>query len=68
MFHHTKPRYSINDLCDLLDIGRARLYADINSGRLQTHKVRKRRFSCPDDVDQYVALCRREGSEDNDSE
>jgi len=63
MFHHTKPRYSINDLCDLLDIGRASLYADINSGKLQTHKVRKRRFSCPDDVDQYVALLKQEGSE-----
>ena len=62
MFQHTKPRYSINDLCDLLDIGRARLYTDINSGKLQTHKVGKRRFSCPDDVDQYVSLCKQEGS------
>lgn len=62
MYQHTKPRYTINDLLDLLGTGRASLYADINSGKLQTHKVGKRRFSRPDDVDQYVALCKQEGS------
>ena len=39
MFHHTKPRYSVNDLISLLSIGRARLYADINAGKLATYKI-----------------------------
>lgn len=62
MFHHTKPRYSVNDLISLLSIGRARLYADINAGKLATYKIGKRRFASPEAVDNYVALCEKVAS------
>ncbi len=56
MFVHTKPRYSINDLMQLLSIGRTRLYRDINLGQLKTYKVDKRRFASPEALDEYVKL------------
>ena len=58
--HHNKPRYTINDLIFLLGIGRGTLYGDINSGKLATYKIGKRRFSDPLSVDEYVELCKRE--------
>jgi hypothetical protein len=60
MFAHTKPRYSVNDLLGLLSIGRARLYADINAGKLETYKVGKRRFTEPVALERYVDLVRKE--------
>ena len=54
MFSHNKPRYSINDLLGLLSIGRARLYADINAGKLETYRIGKRRFTSPESLDAYV--------------
>ncbi len=60
MFTHTKPRYSINDLLTLLSIGRARLYADINAGKLATYKIGKRRFAEPEAIDLYVETCKQE--------
>jgi len=54
VFQHQKPRYSINDLMLLLSIGRARLYTDINEGKLRTYKIGKRRFAAPEAVDKYV--------------
>ena len=63
MYQHTKPRYTINDLLDLLSVGRATLYAAINDGSLKTHKIGKRRFSCPEDVDAYVNRAKQEGCE-----
>jgi excisionase family DNA binding protein len=61
MFVHPKPRYSVNDLMALLNIGRNSLYDAINSGRLDSYKVGKRRFANPAAVDAYVALVEREG-------
>ena len=60
MYQHTKPRYSINDLLALLSIGRARLYADINAGKLATYRIGKRRFADPDALDRYVEQCKRD--------
>ena len=54
MFHHTKPRYGINDLIDLLSIGRNSLYKAIADGSLKTHKDGKKRFAMPEDVDAYI--------------
>jgi len=54
MFNHLKPRYSVNDLMALLSIGRTRLYADINVGKLRTYLVGKRRYSSPEALDAYV--------------
>ena len=63
MFVHTRPRYSINALLDILNIGRARLYADMRDGKLETYLVgAKRRFASPEALDAYVALCEREGA------
>jgi hypothetical protein len=59
MFLHTKPRYAINDLLSLLNIGRARLYADINAGKLVTYKIGKRRFTKPIELDRYVEECEK---------
>ena len=61
MFQHTKPRYTINDLLDLLGIGRASLYAAINDGSLATHKCGKRRFATPEALDKYVEICEQKG-------
>ena len=60
MFAHTKPRYSVNDLLGLLSIGRARLYADINAGKLDTYKIGKRRFAEPAALERYVEFVRKE--------
>jgi len=60
MFTHTKPRYSVNDLCALLGIGRASVYADINAGKLETYLVGKRRFAKPEALDKYVERCEKE--------
>jgi len=60
MFVHTRPRYSINDLLNLLNIGRATLYADIGAGKLETYLVGKRRFTEPAALDRYVELVRKE--------
>ena len=63
MFTHTKPRYSVNDLISLLSIGRARLYADINQGKLKTYKIGKRRFADPQALDSYVETCKQEAAQ-----
>jgi excisionase family DNA binding protein len=63
MFIHSRPRYSINDLLNLLDIGRATLYAAISEGKLETYKIGKRRFSSPEALDAYVELCQRDAQE-----
>ena len=60
MFAHSKPRYSIDDLTNLLSIGRTKLHAEIKRGRLKTYKDGNRTFSDPPDVDRYLALCREE--------
>ena len=59
MFVHTKPRYSVQDLMVLLSIGRTRLYADINVGKLKTYLVGKRRYTDPADLDRYVEACKQ---------
>jgi excisionase family DNA binding protein len=64
MFTHTKPRYTVTDMLALLGIGRSRLYADINDGKLLTYKIGKRRFAKPEALDSYVKEC--EGGPDNE--
>lgn len=60
MFNHLKPRYSVNDLMALLDMGRSYLYIAINTGKLETYCVGRRRFATPEAVDAYVELVRKE--------
>ena len=59
MFLHTKPRYPIQDLIKLLSIGRSRLYADLNVGKLESYKIGKRRFVKPEALDRYVEACEK---------
>ena len=63
MYEYKKPRYSINDLIELLGIGRAQLYEAINSGALQTHKIGKRRFACAEDLHNYLQWCKQESQQ-----
>ena len=44
----------------LLSMGRTRLYADINAGKLQTYLVGKRRYTDPADLDRYVEACKQD--------
>ena len=60
MFVHQKPRYSVTDLMALLSIGRSYLYVAINTGKLDSYLVGKRRFASPEAVDAYVDLIRKE--------
>ena len=60
MFVHTKLRYSIKDLETLLGIGRTKINSEMNQGRLGYFKDGGRKFSGPDDVDRYNALCQEE--------
>ncbi len=60
MFIHTKPRYSINDLLSMFNIGRARLYEDIQNQKLKTYLVGRRRFASPEAVDDYTKTCEQE--------
>lgn len=62
MFQHYKPRYTIEDMLKLLSIGRARLYSDINQGKLETYKIGKRRFVDPQELDNYVEACKQEAT------
>ena len=65
MFKHTKPRYSLSDLSDLLGIGRTKVHAEIKRGRIKTYKDGNRTFSDPPDLDDYVALCRSESESES---
>ena len=60
MFVHQKPRYSVTDLMALLSIGRSNLYMALNTGKLESYKIGKRRFAAPEAVDAYVDLVREE--------
>ncbi len=60
MFVHQKPRYSVTDLMALLSIGRSNLYVALNTGKLESYKIGKRRFAAPEAVDAYVDLVRKE--------
>jgi len=73
-FIHTKPRYSIPDLEELLSIGRGTIYQAIKEGKLKTYVIGERkqqdgtskagrRFASPEAVDEYVALCEKEADQ-----
>ena len=44
----------------LLSIGRSNLYVALNTGKLESYKIGKRRFAAPEAVDAYVDLVRKE--------
>ena len=39
-----KEAYTVNEFCDAFGVGKTFAYQEINSGRLKTAKVRKRRI------------------------
>ena len=61
-FEHKKPRYSLNDLSDLLGLGKTTLHAEVRKGRLRTYRVGGRTFADPVDLDSYLDLCRKESA------
>lgn len=63
-FIHTKPRYSVNDLIYLTGVGRGRLYDELNSGRIKSYYLGKRRFVSPAALDDYIELCEKSNNEE----
>lgn len=53
-FNLTKPAYAVNDLLELLPIGRTRLYAAIRCGDLRATKYGKRTWFLADDVAAFL--------------
>ena len=51
---------SIEDIQKRIPICRKTLYEEINSGRLKTFKIRRRRFATDKAIDDYIAMCEAE--------
>jgi hypothetical protein len=49
-----KPANSIEDTMEALGLGRQKLYDEINSGRLRTFHVGRRRFASDEAIREYV--------------
>lgn len=54
-----EPLISINRLAELIG-SRATVYHEINAGRLQTVRVKRRRFATPNQYRAYLQLLERE--------
>ena len=46
--------YSINQLMEVLHVSRQTVYDEINSGRLKTFKIGRRRFVSDDALREYI--------------
>ncbi len=53
-FNLTKPAYSINELLDILPIGRTKLHEEINKGRLRATKLGTRTIFHAEDISDYL--------------
>ena len=53
--NHQKPAYTIRETEKLLNLSHASIYREINSHRLRTFTVGKRRFVSAAEVDRWVA-------------
>ena len=54
-FNLTKPAYSVNDMLELLPLGRTRLYAAIKSGDLKATKFGKSTWFFAKDVADFLS-------------
>ena len=50
-----KRAYSISSFCGAYEIGRTKTYDEINSGRLKTVKVGRRRIIPHDNAEEWLA-------------
>jgi excisionase family DNA binding protein len=50
-----KRAYSINEFCNVYDLGRTKAYQEIKSGRLRAVKVGTRTIIRADDAEQWLA-------------
>lgn len=58
MEHH-KSAYPITEAAQLLSIGRSSFYELLNAGEIQSFKIGNRRLIAAEDIDAYVAKCRK---------
>ena len=61
----TKPAYSVNDLLEILPLGRTSLYAAIKKGSLRATKYGKNTWFLGPDVAAFLSKLRSEGDGDN---
>lgn len=55
---------TITEACDVLRISRWHIYQLINSRRLKTIRIDRRRLVATDDLDAFIAGLRAEGADD----
>lgn len=55
---------TVPEACDVLRISRWHIYQLINSRRLKTVRIDRRRLVTPDDLDAFIAGLRTEGADD----
>lgn len=55
---------TVTEACDVLRISRWHIYQLINSRRLKTIRIDRRRLVAPDDLDAFIADLRAEGGDD----
>lgn len=53
-FDHLKPAYSIDELLNILPLGRTKLHSEINKGRLKATKLGKKTIFLAEDVSDYL--------------
>lgn len=64
--NHTSQQrlLTVTEACDVLRISRWHIYQLINSRRLKTVRIDRRRLVAPDDLDAFIADLRTEGADD----
>lgn len=64
--NHTSQQrlLTVTEACDVLRISRWHIYQLINSRRLKTVRIDRRRLIAPDDLDAFIADLRAEGADD----
>lgn len=56
---HRKSAYPITEAAQLLSIGRSKFYQLMDAGEIRSFKIGNRRLIAAEDVDAYVAKCRK---------
>lgn len=57
--HTTKCAYGLDELIEILGLGRSTIYSEIKSGRLQVAKVGRRSLVLADDLAAYIAALKK---------
>ena len=56
MFEFQKPRYSVEEFCELTDLARATFYRRVREGRIQVSKDGHRTFVLAEELKRYVEI------------